>query len=500
MNIENPFGILKIPANASAAEIKSAGKMMVARLRLSDATNVTQIRAIELASEQLRDPVARFKLGLEWPSLGPEAAHLLATDSSLSVRSLERWTDRAAAIERLVDGESLLSRQHIWAVFMLRHAQEVFIRAIARQESSLSDASKAELRNEASSFVAAINQWNSATTKPQFWMAQRMRAKEINDPRVGAELIAACQGDIFSIAIHGFVILASDALRVRNAAVCSAIVDSINCCGASRVDIEKALADVYSQLCAGASGALNNLKAKLRTATSKSPEPYRKLLLEYSQVIHPDIALMLAVGDLPGTSEKICRDLAAEFLRNLAVDAANNADAYKISMEALTAAQLVAYSEQIRTTLKADIDAVSKLLAQGNHAGDRRTHFDQFKAAMARILKRTYRLLPVLAVVDEACRLTILWDALNSDGIVMPITRAPTLKTINGFGTAMYGQTVCLVLLHIPVLAFGRYQVQHLGFGRYSFAGKMRLRPWQRIYNCAAGIYLCIVVINAMWR
>jgi curved DNA-binding protein CbpA len=30
MNIDNPFAILKVPANASAAEIKSAGKMMVA--------------------------------------------------------------------------------------------------------------------------------------------------------------------------------------------------------------------------------------------------------------------------------------------------------------------------------------------------------------------------------------------------------------------------------------------------------------------------------------
>jgi hypothetical protein len=454
MNIDNPFGTLKIPANASFAEIKSAGQMMVARLRLSDATNTKQIRAVEQAIEQLRDPVARFKFGLEWPSLGPEAAHLLATDLSLLVRSPDIWADRATAIERLVVGESLNSREHIWAVFMLRHAHEVFHRAIASQESSLSDASKHELRDEANSFVMAINQWNGATREPQFWMTQRMRAKEIDDPRVGVELIAACQSDIFSIAIQGFVSLASDALRVRNAAVCSAIVDSINGCDASRVEIEKALTDVYSQICASATGALNGLQEKLKTTKSKSQAPYRKLLSEYSQVIHPDIESMLAVGDLPGTSEERCRDSAAEFLRSLAVDAANNSGAYEVSREALAVALIVVHSEPLRTQIKADVEVLSNLL-----------------------------------------RLVSM--------IFAPITSPPFLRTKYGFGTTLSGDTVYLLLLYIPALALGRYRVEQIEGGEYLFVGKLRVWPWDILYNrvmlCVGVALIFIIIALVQW-
>ena len=503
MNIDNPFGILKVPANASAAEIKSAGQVMVARLRLSDATNTKQIRAVEQAIEQLRDPVARFKFGLEWPSLGPAAGHLLATDPSLLVRSPDIWADRATAIERLVVGESLNSREHIWAVFMLRHAHEVFSRAIASQESSLIDASKHELLEKANSFVAAINQWNSATKEPQFWMAQRMRATEINDPRVGVELIAVCQSEIFSIAIQGFVSLASDALRVRNAAVCSAIVDSINGCDASRSEIEKALTDVYSQLCASATGALKGLQEELKATKSKSPLPYRQFLSEYSQRIHPDMALMLAVGDLPGTIEERCRDLAAEFLRSLAVDAANNADAYEVSAEALTVAQIVVHSEQIRTKLKADAEGLSNLTSQTKNAAQRAELVGRLKTAMDRndeteSLQVISQLL-LITTGSEASQLATLRDEIVADGIVRPVTSAPTLSTINTCGTRIYGDTIYLVLLYIPVLALGRYRVERI-YGGYSFSGKVRLRPWQGIYNAVVLISLIALVIVVMSR
>ena len=494
MNIDNPFGILKVPANASAVEIKSAGQMMVARLRLSDATNAKQIRAVEQAIEQLRDPVARFKYGLEWPSLGPAAAHLLATDPSLLVRSPDIWADRATAIERLVVGESLNSREHIWAVFKLRHAHEVFNRSIASPESSLSDASKHDLREEANSFVTAINQWNCSTREPQFWMAQRMRAKEINDPRVGAELIAACQSDIFSIAIQGFVILASDALRVRNAAVCSAIVDSISASGASRSEIEKALADVYSQLCGAVTGALNGLQEELKTTKSKSPESYLKLLTEYSQGVHPDIALMLAVGDLPGTAEERCRNSAAEFLRSLSVAAANNADAYDVAKEALRMAELVAHSELLRTNLKNDAETLSRLSSQAEHAAQRSELYGRLKAALARrdepeSLQAINQLLSIVSGSD-AFQLATLRDEIIADGIVMPITSAPLLDSSNWFGTRIFGDTVYVVLLFAPVWALGRYRVASMAPDHYSFKGRLRLRLWQRAFNGA--VVLCV--------
>jgi len=73
-----------------------------------------------------------------------------------------------------------------------------------------------------------------------------------------------------------------------------------------------------------------------------------------------------------------------------------------------------------------------------------------------------------------------------------PISSAPTLSTVNGFGFTLYGQsdydpeshsyamTYYFVALFVPIFPLGRYRVIDMGGSRYRFLGKLPLRNVDR--------------------
>ena len=354
MNPNNPFAVLRLPSNATAAEIKSAGQLALAKLRLGDAGNVVAIRAVESAIEQLRDPVVQFRMGLEWPSLGPAAAAILATDEAFGELATDPKKDRSGAIEHLIAGESVIGRQHILAIFHLLRAHGLFACALRKDSSVLDGAQTNDLAAASDLFPKAMGLWVAATTSPDFWMAQRLRAKEINDARVSGELCSACQRESLQIAAQSFATLASEALLAHSVSVCSAIISGIKECGGVQSDIDQTLAEAYQPICGRATTALDALQARLTATRADSIAVFRNLLRDYVRDIHADIRTILTVGDLPGTAEERCRDAAASFLRHLAVESANQAHAYGLSTKCLRLAQEVVNSTQIRGLIATD--------------------------------------------------------------------------------------------------------------------------------------------------
>ena len=363
MSPNNPFAILRLAANATASEIKSAGQLALAKLRLGDPDNSARIREVEYAIEQLRDPVIRFKKGLEWPSLGPSAAKLLATDEAFATLTSDPGKDRSSVTNDLMNGESAISKDHISAVFLLMRANALFTRAMPIGISSNQMSSTLSMASASEFFSTALEQWVRATSSREFWMAQRLRAKEINDPRVNADLITSCEREVFAISTRGFAAMASNALLLRNAEVCNAIVKGIKSSGADGSNINGVLSEIYKPLCSRIESAIETLQTKLKSTKSKSVIIYSGLLDEYVRDIQPDVALLLIVGDLPGTTEERCRDSAAQFLRSLSVDSANNADAYDVSKKATQLAQQVVDSAQIRKTLAENMATITGLIA-----------------------------------------------------------------------------------------------------------------------------------------
>src|ERR1051325_291740 len=77
-----------------------------------------------------------------------------------------------------------------------------------------------------------------------------------------------------------------------------------------------------------------------------------------------------------------------------------------------------------------------------------------------------------------------------------PIKNPPTLHTINGIGTTVYGRrdfdeetgtyikTHCFCFLFLPLVAIGAYRVADAGPGNgWYFIGKERLSPFAKAWN-----------------
>lgn len=78
-----------------------------------------------------------------------------------------------------------------------------------------------------------------------------------------------------------------------------------------------------------------------------------------------------------------------------------------------------------------------------------------------------------------------------------PIQSAPSLYTVNGIGTSLYGNrdhdaetgtyvsTLCFCVLFVPLLALRAYRIANAGAGRYYFLGREPLSAFARSWNIA---------------
>ena len=368
MDSKNPFAILRLPSNASASEIRSAGQLARIRLRLADpeSANAGMLKLVELAIDQLQKPVENFKAGIEWPALGPEAAKILKTHPLFDDVVTNPMKNRTEAIEMLLAGESDLDKDHIRGVFLLIQAHAIFTVHFS-STASQSNAShtwkpKIDLEQASHSFSQGFACWMRATQSPKFWLGQRLRARDLNDPRLNAEFLQKCEKDAVANVLTEFVQFAIEALKRRDASTCLRVIEGLQKSGGDQMQINRALERIYEPMCNRVAAVIETLDKKLNVARKqKLVGPFRELLDEYTRDIKPDVDLMIQIGDLPGTAEERTRDLAAEFLRMLAVTAFNEAEGINVANDAAQAALFTASSKQLIKKLGGEIKIVKKL-------------------------------------------------------------------------------------------------------------------------------------------
>lgn len=474
MDSKNPFAILRLPSNASASEIRAAGQLARIKLRLADpeSANAGMLKLVELAIDQLQKPVENFKAGIEWPALGPEAAKILKTHPLFDDVVINPMKNRTEAIEMLMAGESDLDKDHIRGVFLLIQAHAIFtvhFSSTASQSNvNFTWKPKIDLEQASHSFSQGFACWMRVTQSPKFWLGQRLRARDLNDPRLNAEFLQKCEKDAVANVLTEFVQFAIEALKRRDASTCLRVIEGLQKSGGDQVQINRALERIYEPMCNRVVTVMEPLTQKLNIARKqKLVGPFQELMDEYTRDIKPDVDLMIHIGDLPGTSEEITRDLCASFLRSLSIAAYNEADAFHF---AFTTSQL-AFDISSSTKIKSQISSDLTLIKEGIKERERKH---------------------VLAINSTSALST---HSPNPNDFLMPITTKPELKTVNGFGTMLYGDTIYFVLLFIPVFAIARYRVRSVGGSSYSFQGQYQLHKWQKIFNC---IVLGLVVIMCL--
>jgi curved DNA-binding protein CbpA len=382
---KNPFLILQLPSNATPAEIKRAAQLALTRARLEGAETEqgqARLRRIEEAIERLRDPVERIRAGLEWPSLSAAGAAVLRDNPSFANLAETADQERSAEIEVLLAQESLTDRVHARAIFSFLRAKALLGKHAQAYPGGSQSAEWLELGRRM--LRSGLIDWNSAMSTREFWIEQRLRAKELGDPRVDSAFVQQLESESTAIPLDRFAEIASDALRVRNAKSCKSIVEALREAPSPQPLIDAALGTVYEPVCARITPALAAFQKAVKDENSKDASAYRSLLQRYQAEIGIDVALFLEIGDLPGSSEERIRDEAAKALKQLAVAAANNADAYDVSSLILDEAKRAVAGSALSASVTQDQATVRRLAVQSERARKTAPHAERFQVALAR--------------------------------------------------------------------------------------------------------------------
>jgi hypothetical protein len=382
---QNPFLILQLPANASSADIKRAGQMAVAAARLSgDSSAQAQghLRSIEGAMERLRDPVSRLRYGTMWPALGPSGAGRLRSDVRFQEILRDPATDSSDAVDALVAEELPHVQAHARAVFALLRAAAI-LQARTRDARSPSENPGVDLATGCKLLRGGLRQWTAAVGRREFWLEWRLRAKDLDDPRINGEFLSREEADAPSMPLAQFAEIAREMLRVRDGAGCKALVQAMRTGALAAPRLDAVLSEIYGPTCVRASATIEGLSGELSRLKSRSSDPYRSLMSRFSREVLQDLELLLEVGDLPGYSEEVVRDKATTVLLSLAVTAANNAMALDVSESALAIAARVANSAALRARVSRDRATVDQLIGQSPKFSAIRSASNRLSRAMA---------------------------------------------------------------------------------------------------------------------
>ncbi|MDO8657592.1 MAG: hypothetical protein Q7K55_02530 [Candidatus Levybacteria bacterium] len=177
---------------------------------------------------------------------------------------------------------------------------------------------------------------------------------------------------------------------------------------------------------------------------------------------------------------KVLRDKAGAAIRSIALDFNNNLFEYKTAQGLMMIASTIAATGLLKHKIETDSATIE------SNVGDldltdvvELVEKGKFKEAIElvddklsddNLSKATRKRLEEIKEAYEA--------RLGSTG--KPISNAPPLFTIWGFGTNIYGNTLFLTALYIPVLPLARYTVEDQGDGRYLFYGKLPLTSKQK--------------------
>jgi len=381
----NPFLILRLPSNASSADIKRAGQMAVASARLSgsdSADSQRQLKDIESAVERLRDPVARIRYGLAWPALGPDSAERLKHNTRLVEMVLDPNADLGSEVDALIAGESAHVRAHAQSIFMLLRAS-VILRKCVQAIDGGGLSSGLWIGAGCRFLQDGLAQWGYATGAREFWLELRLRAKELGDPRIDTDFLQRLEADAASVPLMHFSEIAREMLRVRDGSACKQLVQALRKGSNAQEQLDVVLSDVYRPTCARATATIDAIEEDLKSLKSDQPAPYEALVNRFQREVAPDVDLILTVGDLPGYSEELVRDKATELLRSLAVAAATKASAFDVSERALAIAARAANSAALRAKVEEDQRTVSRLVAQSRVAAKSKPASDRLQKALS---------------------------------------------------------------------------------------------------------------------
>lgn len=179
--------------------------------------------------------------------------------------------------------------------------------------------------------------------------------------------------------------------------------------------------------------------------------------------------------------------VAAEIERKKLTPKAAFVSISAVSIEKLNA--IPPFGDEIRSSIAHIIRGIS--ISMWN------VHKDIDTAIKTIIIATTIDLPPdqIAKLIADVSKLQELKKGQSESG--RPIKSAPSLYTNNGVGKTIYGKTLYLVFLNIPILPLARYNCEPTTNG-FRFYGKLELHIWQKVWKWGLLGMVSLWLVNAV--
>lgn len=194
---------------------------------------------------------------------------------------------------------------------------------------------------------------------------------------------------------------------------------------------------------------------------------------------------------------KVYRDKAAEAIRKVVIDLNNTLDETKKAIQLLEVGYEICGTTALRQKLKNDLDDLKEIQSSNEIYGPISELMGKNKTNEALALIDQYLLSSDIAEgVKEGL---IKFKQTIEDRIKVhgkPIKSAPSLFTIWGCGSKIYGDVLYFTLLFIPIFPLARYSLNDNNDETFTFYGKLELSSGQKAWKYIGIILFVIFIIS----
>lgn len=538
----NPFRILSLSSTASVKDAHRSADKLLKWLELGETPQVDWVLPflapvrldrdiIKWAVREIEDPARRLRHELFCPSGG--FSYYEPCQKFLRVGS---YTDFIAHCELAVSKDPGPDLERGDAVNRLdaslgRHYLAVFYHAAAIEGARKATRTSARHMPPPTSWERAFGYWVLVQKDDVFWNYLRCRAHELCDPRLKPEQVLASRQNLLRDILAVNVALGLEAMergdyaelisqsRIIQASPSSAQVKTgvqEELATPFRLRFEKARREVQPKLSSQAIAAHSPIRQALTSGMESEVTVARVELQTYLAEIEDTInkkivpiANQVKELSLYRTEAGVeILDGTAYILRSLSLAMNNEASFARQALRVTRIARNYATSEECREKLSED-ERTLKFLAAREEALQRAEE-RQFRESLAKLeealqFAETEQDKQTMRGWMEQARRLLAFEGLE------PIDSAPSLSTINGIGTTLYGKrefdpqtqsyiaTLYFTFFFIPIFPIAAYRVIDAGGGSYRFLGKAPLGRGSIWYPLVVpAIVLLIWILGAL--
>ncbi|MBM3281559.1 MAG: hypothetical protein FJY91_02340 [Candidatus Harrisonbacteria bacterium] len=480
----NAYHILGLDISASEKDILKRSKEIINRLRVDDVPSYDldvglfkDFRtedAVKEALQRLQAPKKKIKEYFFWIQIADSI-----DEQALGLLKQKNYLDAIRVWQKAAEGQSTK------AFFYKKNLAILYCLTLAVEDN------KEYLQN---SLIA----WKELVDSDKFW-ASFSKVYKLHDEQIASEDIVS---DFKGHVVEYLTDIYTELYHLHKHS------DYINefqkVFSAKGQKVEKSVLGPAYQAISIAVEKLEKLKVSEDGTLDKEE---KKTIKELIGLIRSELNKLIDLGLYNDSKTKVMRDRAATAIRSLSIDLHNDLNETEVALGLAKIAEEISGTESSKNKVQADVATLQSNLAY-------KTKEEAYNKVLDPILQK------VKAGKSDRAIEEINQAIYNSDTDLelkkilqelkqkleertakhgKPISSAPSMFTLNGCGTRIYGDTLYFVLLFVPVIPIARYTVENHGNGSYSFLGKLELHKWQKYWQYAIIGIIGIWILSAVF-